>query len=351
VSKRIRIKDIAEKAGVSIGTVDRVLHNRGEVAERTRQVVLEIARELNYTPNLAAQALTLKKPMRLAALLPLPTDENIFWAKHAEGMRMGVNSLEPFLIDLTFYHFDLLSGEEFSTQAQHILDEGTDGVILAPVLKQEAKLFCHQLDEQTIPYIFIDTHIQNTNCLSFIGEDAYQSGRIAASLLDFGIGADQDILIVNISKDLENTQHLNSRNQGFLSYFMDAGKNTGIKISVEIPSSSLNMVKQKIDPILVNNPGIKAILVTSAKTYAIARYLEHIKRRDILLVGYEAYDKNVDYLKRHYIQFLISQRPLEQGLKAVQKLFAFLAHNTVPEKNELQAVDIINSENLPLFSR
>jgi LacI family transcriptional regulator len=54
---KIRIKDIAEKASVSIGTVDRVLHNRGEVAEETRQQVLNIIAKLGYTPNLLAKSL------------------------------------------------------------------------------------------------------------------------------------------------------------------------------------------------------------------------------------------------------------------------------------------------------
>ncbi|WP_234408903.1 LacI family DNA-binding transcriptional regulator [Marinilabilia salmonicolor] len=44
----VRIKDIAEKANVSIGTVDRVLHNRGEVAKKTKEKVLTIAKEMNY---------------------------------------------------------------------------------------------------------------------------------------------------------------------------------------------------------------------------------------------------------------------------------------------------------------
>ena len=59
--KQVRIKDIAEKAGVSIGTVDRVLHDRGEVAAKTKEKVLSIAREMQYQPNIVAQALTAKK--------------------------------------------------------------------------------------------------------------------------------------------------------------------------------------------------------------------------------------------------------------------------------------------------
>ena len=55
--KSIRIKDIALRAGVSIGTVDRVLHKRGEVSEETQQKIQQIIDELDYRPNLLASSL------------------------------------------------------------------------------------------------------------------------------------------------------------------------------------------------------------------------------------------------------------------------------------------------------
>jgi LacI family transcriptional regulator len=60
----VRIKDIAEKAKVSAGTVDRVLHNRGRVADEVKERVLRIARELNYEPNFHARALVSKRIYR-----------------------------------------------------------------------------------------------------------------------------------------------------------------------------------------------------------------------------------------------------------------------------------------------
>ena len=347
----VRIKDIAEKAGVSIGTVDRVLHDRGEVADKTKKLVLNIAEEMHYTPNLAASTLASKKTYNLAALLPKGSGDNIFWGGHIEGMRSAVASLQPFPVNISYYLFELNNEKEFVEQTKLLLENGADGVIIAPVMKNEAYELCHKLDERNTPYIFIDTFIKETNCLAFIGEDAYQSGRISASLIDFGLAEDKDILIVNISKNLENTQHLNSRNQGFLSYFMDAGKNNGLKISVEIPSNSPEDIEAKLDPIFQNNPGIGAIMVSSAKTHLIAHYLEVKRKRDIILVGYEIFDKNITYLKKRYINFLISQKPQEQGEKAVFKLFYFLANKTIPDKKEYQTVDIINCESLPLLSQ
>lgn len=51
------IKDIAREAGVSIGTVDRVLHDRGMVSPETKARILDVMKELDYKPNHAAQGL------------------------------------------------------------------------------------------------------------------------------------------------------------------------------------------------------------------------------------------------------------------------------------------------------
>ncbi|RYE20651.1 MAG: LacI family transcriptional regulator, partial [Sphingobacteriaceae bacterium] len=51
----VRIKDIALKANVSTGTVDRVLHNRGNVNEKVKEKVLKIINEMNYEPNFIAR--------------------------------------------------------------------------------------------------------------------------------------------------------------------------------------------------------------------------------------------------------------------------------------------------------
>ncbi|MFW5657196.1 MAG: LacI family DNA-binding transcriptional regulator, partial [Bacteroidota bacterium] len=69
-TKKIRIKDIAQLAGVSIGTVDRVIHNRGEVSEKTREKILNIVKEMNFEPDILASTLASKKTFRFAVLFP-----------------------------------------------------------------------------------------------------------------------------------------------------------------------------------------------------------------------------------------------------------------------------------------
>src|SRR5664280_334399 len=96
--KKSRIKDIAKIAGVSIGTVDRVIHNRGEVAEKTRLKVERILKDTNYSPNLMAQVLKSKKRFHLVSLLPTPSEDNSFWKKHSLGIARAIDELDPCLL-------------------------------------------------------------------------------------------------------------------------------------------------------------------------------------------------------------------------------------------------------------
>ena len=58
--ERVRIKDIAKMADVSVGTVDRVIHGRSGVSESSRKRVEEILKQLDYQPNMYASALDRK---------------------------------------------------------------------------------------------------------------------------------------------------------------------------------------------------------------------------------------------------------------------------------------------------
>ena len=151
------------------------------------------------------------------------------------------------------------------------------------------------------------------------------------------------------SKDLDNTQLLTSRNQGFMSYFMDAGRNRGMKISLEIPTSSQETVADKLSRVIGNNQNIGAIWVSSAKAYVVARYLEQANVKNLIVVGYEVYNHNIDYMRKDYIQYLIAQQPREQASKALKAMFGYLAEHTPPVKLEYQKIEIVNSENIRFY--
>ncbi len=348
--KKARIKDIARIAGVSIGTVDRVLHNRGEVAEITKQKVEQILKETNYSPNVMAQVLKSKKKYHLVTLLPEPTEVNSYWQKHPLGMEKALLELDPFPVTLSEVNFDMQSEEDFQKKTIEVLNLKPNGVLLAPIFKSESIAFCKKLFKEKIPFVFIDGFIEDTDFLAYVGEDIFQSGRVAGQLIDMVTPNEKDILVVNIAKNIQNVHHLNNRALGFLSYFENTSCNKGRKINISISDPNPETVRTEMDKTFKEYPGIGSIFITGSKSYLLASYLKERKSAEnINLIGYDLLDENVKCLKSGITRFLLGQRPEEQTYKGIIKLFLFLTLQKAPDKIEYLPVDIVTSENVDFF--
>ena len=71
------IRDVAQKAGVGVGTVSRVLNDNVSVSQETRRKVLAAISELDFSPNLAARRLSSGKTMVIGALVPYFTNPSV----------------------------------------------------------------------------------------------------------------------------------------------------------------------------------------------------------------------------------------------------------------------------------
>ena len=64
------LKDVAEASGLTVGTVSRVLNNRGYISPKTREKVYQVMKELNYQPNETARTLAKQKSNIIGIVLP-----------------------------------------------------------------------------------------------------------------------------------------------------------------------------------------------------------------------------------------------------------------------------------------
>lgn len=178
------IKDIADKAGVSVSTVSRTLNNYTDVSPKTREKILAIAKEYNYFPNAVARSLVQKKT-------------------HTIGIFFGnmVNSGfdHPFFLDVISAvrervgnaGYDLLiftnKNKERATYMTLCKERSVDGVVL--LLTGEGKKRSEalmELQDSGIPCIAIDIPLQGLTC-TYVESDNYTGARNAMQhLLDLG---------------------------------------------------------------------------------------------------------------------------------------------------------------------
>ena len=64
------LKDVARRSGLTVGTVSRVLNNRGYISEQTRRKVYDVMKELDYQPNEMARSLSKKRSNTIGVIVP-----------------------------------------------------------------------------------------------------------------------------------------------------------------------------------------------------------------------------------------------------------------------------------------
>lgn len=107
-------------------------------------------------------------------------------------------------------------------------------------------------------------------------------------------------------------------------------------------------LKMKLDETFENHK-IGGLFVTNSRVYKVASYLAERGSMGVRLVGYDLLPESVAYLKRDYIDFLISQKPEEQAFKGLSTLFNLVAFRREPEKKQYMPIDIITRENLHYY--
>ncbi|MDP2113179.1 MAG: substrate-binding domain-containing protein [Bacteroidota bacterium] len=347
---RTRIKDIALKANVSIGTVDRVIHKRGEVSEATRNKIITIINELEYQPNILASTLASKKTFSFALLIPEPISPESYWNKPMVGVRRAFQEIQQYGININIHLFKQSDANTFNTEAGKIIESNPEGVVLAPFFSRESKEFISELKKRAIPYVFIDSNIKDSDKLSYIGQNSFQSGTLAAKLLDFSVPENSSIMVLHFAKERDNMNHLVQREKGFYEYFKTNSIAEKKKlITLEISDPTDVACQNQISDQLKSNPEIRGIFVTNSQVYYLARLIEATNISGIRVIGHDLINENIDFLKKGIVDFLICQRPEEQGYKAIITLFEHLVLKKEVNNENYTSIDIITKENLDYY--
>ena len=348
MKKNIRIIDIAKKAGVSIGTVDRVLHDRSEVSTATKEKILKILKDSDYRPNILAKTLASKKVIRFASLTPWFSDRDSYWSKPQEGIEEAIEQIKHYGVSLNQFYFKLDDADTFTAEAQKILDLSPDGVLMAPSAKREALKFTQALAKKRIPFVFIDSTLKETSPISFIVQNSFQSGFLAAKLLDYGINKQSTILLVHITKELDNVNHLVQREKGFMSYF-EENKERGHRIfKIEVSSNDQELSEKLLEKEKDLNK-IDAVFITNSKVHQVVSCFKGLSQGP-KIIGYDLIPRNIELLNEGKIDFLICQKPEKQGFIAINLLFDQIVRKVKVNPENYTPIDIITKENIEYYS-
>src|SRR5260370_13218065 len=179
--ERSGIHLIAEMAKVSIGTVDRALHGRGGIKESTRQRILQVARQIGYTPNLAARALSVAKASARVGVW-MPREIHYFYDQLWSGVLDEARRVGQ--LGIQFVNRPVQALGEGDTQAfKELVQSGVDGIILTAGNPKDLTPLINDAEQNGIPVVCVSTDAPESKRSTVVCVEPWLNGCLAGELM------------------------------------------------------------------------------------------------------------------------------------------------------------------------
>lgn len=348
---KIRIKDIAEKAGVSVGTVDRVIHGRTNVSKASLAKVQKVLDEINYVPNHYASALACNKTYNFAAILPMHEVDS-YWSRVEKGLVDGLRRFSDFKITFKIFRYDPFNDASFEEQMQLLVEAEPFAVIIGSIFNHSImSKFVEKLTERNIPYALIDSYWPEFNPVTFYGQDSVRSGEFAARIILMAAAGAKSIALFKIMGEgrVASRQQLN-REVGFRRYMKEHSPETQI-VDVNLYVYDKEGMKERLRDFFESNPNIRFGLSFNSSIHIIASFLkeEMPDHAHVSLLGYDAIDANVACIKDGSVEFLIAQHPQKQGLNCLRSMVNACVLRIKQKVKHYMSIELLTKENIDYY--
>jgi LacI family transcriptional regulator len=342
-SKPAGIKEIAEALNISIGTVDRALHARSGVSAKTRELVLETARRLQYRPNVAARSLKLNRNVRIA--VHLPSELAGFYGPVREGIRAAALASPGMRVELDFRSYPRFGQEDIGL-LQSDFEQGYDGLILAPGSPQLLDPVLRRIAARGGNVLFVATDAPRSPRLAFVGSDAFVCGSIAAELLTMRLPHDGSVVV--ITGDLGIEDHA-EKLRGFASTLAVMGPHLRLMPSIESHDDPRQAYRQTM-ALLSRKPKPSGIYISTANSLGVLEAIEeHALLGKIQVVATDLFPELLPLIESGAVFATLHQRPFTQGKVAFETLAQFLVYGIKATTVTKLAPHIVLRSNLKLF--
>ncbi len=323
----VTIKRIAEITGVSRGTVDRVLNDRGNVNSETAEKVRKVAEELGYSPNRAGRALAAKKKnYRIGVLL---CSEGIeFFDEVLHGLASMEKEAEEYGVSI---FIRTMRGYSVIRQLDIIreMSEESSLLILNAINDPRVAEAIDELWEKGIAVITINTDIEGTKRLCYVGSDYMRSGATAAGVLGLITGGKGTVAIAGGSESILG--HIR-RVDGFRNELEEHFPEEKIR-TIFYTEDDDDTAQKEMKRVLNENPDITAVYISAAGQTGVCRAISEENRNDICVVSCDRTPSVERLVKENRIRATICQQPFTQGKQAVQLALQYLINGIVPDKD------------------
>lgn len=338
------IKDIARALGISIGTVDRALHERAGISLKTKARVQQMAKQLGYKPNLAAKTLKLNLRIEIAAVLPRQISH--FFDPLRAGIRAAADATVGLNVKVTFHDYPRLGqGDGESLEAR--LKENYDGIIFTPGNPRKLDPIIHRLTAHGTAMLCVASDAPGSERIGLVSAHAYTSGALAAELLAHKLY--RKAHVATITGDLATLDHA-EKLRGFAATLATLAPHLSLLPAVESHERPKEAYRQTL-ALLHGETKPQGLYISTANSIPVLQALEEEGLlRKIQVVTTDLFQELVPLIETGKILATLYQRPFTQGKVAFESLVTYLLEDKKTSPIIHLAPHIIFRSNLPLFT-
>ena len=300
----VTLAEIAALAGVSRGTVDRALNDRGRVDPKVAARVRRIAAERGYRPNRAGRMLArAKNPIRIGVIVQ--SVETMFMHTVFEEIERASALFTTTGAEVLVRPLEGVDAQQQLDVIDELLEAGVQGIALSPAEDERVRARIQELSER-MPVVTFNSDLPDSGRLCYVGVDNFACGRMSAGLMDLLLAGHGEVLLV---AGQENNWSHQQRVDGFQA------------------------------EAAANFPGLSLL---PPQTCGDDQQLAH----DIVIC-HDLIPANAENVRCGLIDFLIDQDAALQGARPIELLMDYLLAGEKPETDRILAcIDIRNRYNV-----
>ena len=311
------IETIAEKAGVSRGTVDRVLHNRGQVKPETAEKVRAVMAEMDFQPNALGRAFYLSRKKNKIGVL-VSFREPDFQAQVMQGVNSGIAYAKQHGVETLTEFAPPGDPDAYLAALERLLDSGVQGLALRGIASEAVNARLRELSKEQLPIITYNQDIESDLRSCFVGQDSYKSGSCAAFLMQQISPKQGCTLIVGVDRLHQSSEE---RIRGFTGHFKSCAGSEMDASHVIYGGGDHDLIYRLTREKLTELPELTGVFVSGAGLSGAAQAVDDAGLSGaVKVVGFDVTDSNMAFMKKGTVQFLIDQGPYLQGYHSIQLL-------------------------------
>ena len=337
--KRTGIAQIAELARVSIATVDRALHARGRVSEKTRNRVLQIAKHVGYTPNLAARMLSVGRA-NLKIGVCIPRLGHLFYDQIRDGILDESRRFEPWGVEILYRPLDKLGVDECKRMAE-MLQVGVHALILTPADPHCLNPLIDEAEAKNIRVVCVASDAPGSSRSSAVYVDPDLAGRLAAEIMALCVGPGAKAAVIT---GMLCTEHHRKTTEGFCGTFPQYCEG-GEVIEVIEGHEDEDETFKKCSELLRRSPGLAGLYVNIGLFQPVCYALRATDLAGkVRVVATDLFEEMVPFFEKRTFHASIYQQPYVQGQTAVRLIIERVLHGRpIPNTHYLNPAVVMRS--------